>query len=267
MNFYDYRDYKKLVTEMVEAMPRRGRGQFRKLSEKLRVNSTVISQIFRGSRELSPEQALLVSEHFGFNKTQEKFFLILVQKARAGTKQLEDYYAAEEQAIREEAQAIKARLHKHDVIKDEHKAMFYSEWYYSGIRNLSAIPGYNSVDDFADYFKINRGLANHVVDFLLETGLCVEKEGAITYGPKSTLLDAKSPLINTHRRNWKLKALEHMQRNDQDDLFVTAPMSLSHKDRMAIREELVQTLTRVLKRVGDSPEEQLSCLNIDWFSF
>lgn len=267
MNIFEYSDYKHLVTDLVAQMPKGGWGQFRLMAETLRVNSTVISQIFRGSRHLTPEQALTLAESFGFNDNETSFFLLLVQKDRAGTASLKKYYEAKEKSQRESSRQIKTRIQKHSVIKEEDKALFYSDWYYSGIRMLSALSTHNTIDEFADYFQLNRSITKKVVDFLLETGLCIEQDGKISVGPKSTHLDNKSPLVNSHRRNWHLKSMERMQGMHTEDLFYSAPMTLSEKDFEAIREELVAAISKVVKRVEKSDEEKLVCLNIDWFGF
>jgi hypothetical protein len=99
------------------------------------------------------------------------------------------------------------------------------------------------------------------------TGLCIEKNGVLTMGPSNTHVGNRSPLVNSHRTNWRLKAIETMEDYNDEDLFFSGPMCLSIKDRKAVREDLLQVISKVLKRVEKSPEEEVSCLNIDWFQF
>ncbi len=267
MTIFDHSNYKEYIKKLIAQMPRKGRGQLSKLAQELTVNSTVISQIFKGDRHLSPEQGLKVSKYFGFNELEEKYFITLIHKERAGTKNLSDFYKKEEKKLLLKAQQVKTRIQKHKVISEEHKAQFYSEWYYSGIRMLSALPTHNTIDDFADYFNLNRGLVTKVLDLLISTGLCIEENGRISVGPQNTHIDNKSLFVNSHRRNWKLKSLQAMNNNNDSDLFYSSPMSLSKEDRLKIREELLQAIDKVLKKVHKSKEEELVCLNIDWFKF
>jgi uncharacterized protein (TIGR02147 family) len=267
MTIFNYSDYKLYIRERVQQMPHRGRGQFRQMALHLDVNSTVISQIFKGDRQLSPEQGLKLGQYFGFSDLETRFLLNLIHKERAGTQELKNYHLQEEKKLAKEAKNVKSRIIEHKEISDEHKALFYSNWYYSGIRMLSAIPGHQTVDEIAEYFELNRGVVQKAVTFLVEAGLCIEKDGKIIVGPQSTHLDASSPLINNHRRNWRVKALEKMNQPQDEDLFYSGPMSLSESDATILREELVALIAKFLKRGHKSPEEKLACLNIDWFSF
>ncbi|MBY0316972.1 MAG: TIGR02147 family protein [Bdellovibrionales bacterium] len=267
MAIFNFTNYKQFVREKVSLMPHRGRGQFRQMALHLGVNSTAISQIFKGSRHLTPEQGLRIAQFLGLSDLETRYFVNMIHKDRAGTHDLRDFYLKEEKKLLAEGKNIKSRIIEHNEISDENKAIFYSNWYYSGLRMLSALPTHNTPEEMADYFGLNRALVNKVITFLVDNGLCVEKDGKISVGPRTTYLDSNSPLINNHRRNWRLKALEKIQQPHDDDLFYSSPMSMSEKDKEALREELVALIAKFLKRIQKSPEEKLVCFNIDWFSF
>ena len=77
----------------------------------------------------------------------------------------------------------------------------------------------------------------------------------------------RSPFVNSHRRNWRLKAIEKFPKPGEQDLFYSGPYSLSEKDYDWLRKELVKLISTVSARVGDSPPEKLACLNLDFFEF
>lgn len=267
MSIFNYTEYKQFVRERVKQMPHRGRGQFRLMALELEVNSTVISQIFKGARELSAEQGIRLAHFLGLSELETKYFISLILLSRAGTQELKSYYAQEAQNIKQQAKTIKSRILEHQEITEQHKALFYSNWYYSGIRILSSLPQYNTTDEIAERLHLPRSVVAQVLEFLLSTGLCVKKQNHISVGPQNTHLDSRSPLINNHRRNWHIKALERINAQDEQDLFYSSPMSLSHEDRALVREELVSHIAKILKRVQKSQEEEVMCLNIDWFGF
>lgn len=264
---FTYTNYKAYIQDFISQMPHNGRGQYRKLAEHLGVNSTAVSQIFNGPRDLTPEQGLKIASYLGLAQLETKYFINLIQKERAGTFELKNYFIEEEKKLLNESKSIKSRIHEHKEISENDKARFYSDWYYSAIRMASAIPKFESVDHIAEHFGLNRSVIQKAVTFLLETGLCVEKNGQLQVGPQSTHLTSDSPLINNHRRNWRIKGLEQINHRFEEDLFYSSPMSLSEEDFVLIREELVSVITKVLKKVQKSPEQKLACLNIDWFSF
>lgn len=267
MSIFNFDDYKQFIRDRVQQMPHRGRGQFRQMALKLGVNSTVISQIFSGPRNLTSEQGLVIADYLGLSELETRYFICLINIERAGSKALELFYRSDAEKLRKEGTHVKNRISNFSEISEEHKALFYSEWIYSGIRVLSSIPAYNTVDEIADYFGISRARVQRAIEFLLSTGLCIEDNGQLKVGPQSTHLDANSPYINSHRRNWRTKGLERLNNTEETDLFYSAPISISTKDREIVREEILTLISKILKRVQKSSEEELVCLNIDWFKF
>ena len=86
-------------------------------------------------------------------------------------------------------------------------------------------------------------------------------------GPKSTHLEADSPLVTRHHLNWRVKGMEKMGNLSNDELFLSLPCSMSEKAMREIRSELVKSIERVTEIVDSSAEDQLVCLNIDLFKF
>ena len=76
---------KLFLREKIKHFPRGGRGQLKKLSEHLNVNSVVISQIFKGDRELTSEQGFEVSDFLALSSIEHEYFLLLIQYGRSGT--------------------------------------------------------------------------------------------------------------------------------------------------------------------------------------
>ena len=267
MTIFDFHEYKPFLAKLIHSFPKNGRGQARKLAEHLNVNSVVISQILAGDRHFTPEHAIQVAVYFGLDERSTDYFVLLVQQARAGSKELEKHFEKKLAAIRREALNLKNRVIEHRELSDPDKGVFYSNWYYGGISLLSSIEGYDNVDAMATYFGLSRAKVAEVVSFLVSRGLCEEKNGRIKMGVTSTYVDGTSPFVNSHRRNWRLKALNRFSELREHDMFYSGPYSLSQKDAEYIRKELAKLVSEVSQRVGDSPAEKLYCLNLDWFEF
>ncbi len=270
MNIFEYKNYKKYVNDRVELMPKRGHGQYRKMSNFLGVNSVNVSQVFKGDRDLTIEQACELCDFFGLSDLEGRYFMALVEYERAGTPKLKKMIQVRLAEISEKSQDVKSRLHFEKELSDEAKSTFYSNWYYSGIRLLSGVKGFGEIDRMAEYFGLPLTTVRKVVDFLLQYGLCVERDGKIVSGPASTHLDLSSPLVTRHHMNWRLRGMakmESIESTDQTKLFYTMPCSLDAKSLKLVRKELVDSLERITKLVDAAPSEQLACLNIDLFKF
>ena len=267
MNIFEYTNYKKYVNDRIENMPKRGHGQYRKMSNFLAVNSVNVSQVFKGDRDLTVEQACEVCEFFGLSELEGKYFVALVEHDRAGTHKLKKMIHARLEEISEKSQDLKSRLKQEKQLSEEAKSTFYSNWYYSGIRLLTSVKGFGDADRIAEYFGLPITTVRRVVDFLLAHGLCVDREGKTTMGPSSTHLEAGSPLVSRHHMNWRLRGIENMEGLDASELFLTMPCSLDAKNLKLIRKELVEVIERITKLIDAAPSEELACLNIDLFRF
>lgn len=264
---YDYIDYKKFTLDFLENLPGRGRGQFARFAEVAQTHKATISQVFRGEKHLSSEQAIRIAKFLGLRPAQINYFVLLVDYGRAGSEDLRILYRERIQNERAHHRELAARLPKDRELTGEERAIFYSNWMYSAIRVLSSIPGYQTRDQIARHLNLTPEVVTSVIEFLLQTGLCIEtSSGQIAPGSQSTYLESKSPLVSRHHGNWRIKAMErHPLLRAEEELSYTAPLSLSNADVKKIRELLAQTVESADAIVGPSECERMFCLNIDWY--
>jgi uncharacterized protein (TIGR02147 family) len=268
MDVFEFRNYKDFVTHSIEALPRKGYGTYRKIAHHLNINSVMVSQIFRGARHLTSEQAHRVSEFFGLNDLATDYFILLVQIQRAGTHTYKRRLETKLEELRARSRDLKSRLPKDKELSDEAKAVFYSRWYYSGVRLATSIEGCQTPDQLAQRLQLSLTQTHQILQFLLENGLCVESGNKYAMGPQRTHLGADAALVGRHHLNWRMKAMMKIDHPvDKDELFYTGPMALSHEMVEEVRKELIQLVETVTKKVVDSKSETLSCLNLDWFKF
>ncbi len=91
MGIFGYQDYKSFLLERIHNLPKKGRGEMQRMAYFLNVHPTLISQILRGPRDLSPEQALEFSQYFGLTRSETEYFLTLVEIERAGSLRLKSF--------------------------------------------------------------------------------------------------------------------------------------------------------------------------------
>ncbi len=267
MSIDKYRHYKTFLKSHIETFPRAGRGELRRLAEALNVQPTIVTMIVNGDRHFTPDQAALVCNHYGFDERTAEYFLNLVCLARAETKELKTMYRKKRDRLRAEFQNIKNLMSGKEELSPELKAHFYSNWYYSGVSLYCSIGGSQTIDSIANHFGLSRAKVAEIVSFLLDAGLCTEKDSRIYMSEKHTHINRQSPYVNNHRRNWRDKAKERFNEVREDEIFFSSPASLSKKDEEVIREKILQLIKEFADQVQDSPEETLRCLNIDWFEF
>lgn len=265
---YEYANYKAFLRDLIRRFPRRGRGQSRQLAEHLGVAPIVVSQVLARDRHFTVDQILKVSEFFGLDEKSSEYLILLVSRDRAETKSLKSFYTKKLEALKKETLDIKNLVQGRDALTEAEKGVFYSNWIYTGVVILTSIDGYQTVEAIADYYGLSRAKVGEIVEFLVSCGLVLRDEkGRLSPGRSSTHIDAKHPLVNNHRRNWRDKAREKFLESADDDYFYSSPMSLSRRDADSLKKELLNLIKTFSNQVADSKSEVAMCLNIDWFKF
>jgi len=211
-----------------------------------------------------PEQACALATFLDLPELDADFLLALVERNRAGNSELRAAMDRRLGSLRERRQQLEHRMPGGRTLSREQRATFYSQWYYSAVRLCTSLPEMKSAESIAERLDLPRDLVRAALGFLLEAGLLVEDGNGFRLAPKRTHLGASSPLAPTHHRNWRVHAMNRYERMTPRDFAFTSPVTLSRADFFAIRELLVDTVTRVSSIVEPSDCESLALLNIDW---
>jgi uncharacterized protein (TIGR02147 family) len=261
-NFSDYRKY--MVARFAE-MPKRGYGQARRLADFLQVHTTLVSQVIKGRKTFTLEQAASACEFLALNDLETDYFLLLVQIDRAGSQALRRTLSRQLERLKAQSKELVNRLSSKGKLSEEERAIFYSDWAFSAIRQLTAIKGFQRLDVIADYVGLSHRRVREIIDFLLKVRLCVEKDGQLHIGPASTHVESSSAWVRLHHMNWREKSIEALSRDAPAKLHYSAPTTLSRADAEVVREMIVRFLESVDRVIEPSISESLYCLNVDWF--
>lgn len=267
MNIYEFLSYKSYLKAWMKARPKKGHGEGRRIAEALGISTTMISQVLNGDKNFNLELSSDLCDYLGLNDKETDYFFLLVEYERAGTHRLKTKLKKKIESLKTSAQVLKDRLQKDKELSDHDKAVFYSSWVYSGIRNLIATDSSATIDSISQRLQIPRNQIQKIFDFLLETGLCELKTNKFTVGAKRTHLGNDSALVTKHHQNWRMQGFNKMIFAEDKNLFYTAPMSLSKEAADKIREELPSFIEKINKLVVNSDSEIVRCLNIDFFEY
>jgi len=266
-NVYEFVDYKEFCLRHVRSLPHHGKGELKNLAQKLQTHSSALSQILRGKQEFTLDQGVVVSEYFGLTPQEIDYFLTLIQLARAKTKKLQKIIYRQLARLRIQTASYEPEQ-KIVSVSDKDRAIFYSTWYYSAIRLLTSIDGFETTESIARYYKLPNDIVEAVIEFLVDTGLCVREGGRIKIGPMRTHLDVDFQSRSRHHLNWRIKGLDRVTSPKPQEFFFSFPMCLTEDNAASVKKILLETLDRVEKVLSDpSKPQKLSCLNIDWFEF
>ena len=267
MGLFDSKNYKDFLRKRLKEMPKEGHGQVTRIAHVLRMHPTRLSQILNGDVNLTLEQAGKLAHHLGLAPLETECFLSMVQYERAGTEELREIFRAQIDRFKKQSKELKNRVPKDAALSENQKAVFYSSWAYSAVRLACSVKDLQSLDALSGHFDMNRSKVRGILDFLLESGLILERSGRFEIGPKTSHLEKSSPLALRQHSNWRLKAMSRHERLTDSEIAYTCPVSIKKVDQAVVREMIMQLIERFLKTVVESePPDSLACLNIDWFN-
>lgn len=265
ISIYDFNNYREYLSAWIENNGSRGiRGQ---MAKAMNISSTMMSLILKGDKNLALEQASDLADFLRLNENESDYLFLLVEIGKSGSHRLTSKLTKKLKAQQTQAKKISHRIKKDLELSNETKSIFYSSWLYSGARNLAAIPKYSDTKSIAEHLNVHPGVAQRIIDFLIENNLCKVENGKITYGVARTHIDFDSPFVNKHHQNWRFRSINKMEEKNDQHLFFTSPMSLSKQAAEEIRVLLPKLIEQIMKISGPSDSEVAYCLNLDWFEY
>lgn len=235
------------------------------LARALGCQATYISQILHDKAHLSLEQAELANEFFSHSKEESSFFLLLVQKDRAGTRSLARHFQEQIDQVLSRRSILTSRLGANQTVSQKDQSVYYSSWIYAALHIALTIPELRTQEALSDYFRLPAKRITEVLEFLISAGLVVEKKGGFTVSTTHVRLGKDSHNLIKHHTNWRTQAIESFERQEPPDFHYSGVVSLSSQDVSKIKEIMLETVGETQKLVRESKEQELCVLNIDWF--
>ncbi len=264
-NIYEYRDYKVYFVDLLESHPSGNRGKRKELAEAIGCQMSHITKVLSGDGHFSQEQAEAAARHFGHTAVETEFLLQIVEFNRAGTPSLKKFYENVLQEKQKKYTNLKTLLSMPDSLQAREEAIYYSSWCYGAVHVLISVPEFRTRDALASKLQLPLLKVDEILEFLTKVGLC-EKIGSI-YHPHRPLLhlDKSSPLISKHHTNWRLQALNSIDKNSNEALHYSSVFTLSASDLVRIKQLIEKCLSESLKVITQSPEKEAAVLCIDLF--
>jgi uncharacterized protein (TIGR02147 family) len=264
MSVYDYRNYKAFLTARSVKLGLRS-GLKSQMARAAGCNSAYISNVLGGKAHLSLEQAERICAMLEFGRDESHYFLLLLQRARAGTVALASYFDDQLEIVLAQKLNVQKRLGAKERLSKEDQAQYYSSWMYAAIHVALSVPKLaQSAEAIATYFELPLPPVKKVLDFLLMCGLATRKGSAFAIGPRHIHLGKDSENIQRHHGNFRLQALKALERDSEHSLNYSAAVTLSREDAYKVREILLTSIKSSADLITKSPEEEVFALNVDF---
>lgn len=160
---------------------------------------------------------------------------------------------------------ITERLGKTTEISESTKGIYYSSWMYAAVHVALTIPHLRKINSLKEYLGITRSKILEVLHFLETHQLVIRQNDEFHPTQKWIRLDRKSPHVIKLHTNWKNKAILSLDEEKESDLHFSGIYSLDDKTAATIREALLDSISRQVKKIEQAPEKDLFVLNMDFF--
>jgi uncharacterized protein (TIGR02147 family) len=263
---FDFYQYKQYLTERLGG-PRSRKGLRLAVARELNCQPTFVSQVLNGSAHFSLEQAERISRFLSHTEDEREYFFLLIQKERAGTKELQEYFGGKVGELLAKRQVLTHRLGKDKALSLNDQAIYYSSWHFAAIHIAVTIPALRTREAIADFLKLPLAKVTRVLEHLIKTGLVIEADdGTFQPGLSRIRLGNDSHNIIKHHTNWRNQAVDSLDRENNFDLHYSAVLSLSSADKVKLKDMILESLKGQLAVSDASSEEELFAYCIDFFS-
>jgi len=265
MSIFNYSNYRDYLRAYIKSRPKAGYGELSRLAAHLKINTTLLSQIFSGLRTFSTDHACELAEYLGLTNIETEYLYLMIEHSKAGTVKNKNYLEKKMALLKDESLNLSKRIQREKDLTENERAVFYSTWVYSAL-HLFCGTKQNGVtlDEICNKLLCSRQKASEYMHFLIKTGLCKVENDRFLIHTLSTFIDNDSPHLLKHHNNWRIKAIQKSDNISKNELMFTAQVSISEEDFDIIREQITKSIDDILKTVKSSGTETLAFLNIDW---
>ena len=264
-SLFDFKDYRVFLKS---ALPVKGpeRGARNRLAEALRCQKGFVSQVLSGRSHFSLEHGIKISRFLGLGAVEEEYFLLMLHRDRAGSKDLEKFYDKKLSEILDRRKEIKERIRSSSDLSEQDQMIYYSSWHYTAVHMCLLVPELQTRASMSAFLGVQPQIIAKVLDFFLQVGLAQQRGDHFTAGPTRIHLPSDSPLIAKHHTNWRMRAIDSLDAPKEQDLHYSLIMSISDQTAEKIRDLLLNAIQAVEPVMKESEDKAVYSLCLDLFS-
>lgn len=265
IDIFNYLDYRQYLVEKIEYESEVTKGLKSKIATSLNCHPSYLSQVLNAQSEFSLEQALSFATFFNLDEGERRYFMLMVEHARAGTIELKNFFFKQIKDQQISKFNLRNRLAKKFEISEEDQYRYYRVWYPIVIHVMLSIKENQDLGLIANKLNLPISTVEETVQFLIEIGLIEKNNESYQFTTNHIYLGSDSKLIGQHHLNWRLQAIRSIELNRSEDLHYSVVTAISKEGYMQMKEIFVAAIKESNKIMKDSPEEEVYCIALDLF--
>jgi len=264
VSVFEFIDYKKFIQVQIKSNAT-SRGYQSELATVARCQKSFFSQMLRSELHLTRDHAAELCRFWSCDDQETEYFLTLVDQARAGSPALHKFLSKKLKSLKEANSKLSRSMTEKQFTDTEVQSTYYSSWYWCAIHIALMIPAFQTPSALAERLSLPTDLVRNSLVRLEKMGLVTQAHGKWSIKRADLHLQEDSPMTELNHTHWRNRAILDVQKKNQDSLHYSSVFSVSKKDAEKIRALLMDAILEGRKKILDSADEELFCLNADFF--
>lgn len=259
------KSYKQFVNQMLEN-PLYGRGAKTRLANHLGVQGSFISLVLSGPQDFSTDHSIKIAEFLKLSAPETEYFMTLVQRDRAGTPKLKQYYQALiDRMLKEEAQ-IKSHVQAKQLEANEQDlSLYYGAWFHVAVHMAIHNTKLRTVSALVAYTKLSESQVRESIDLLVRLGFAQFDKDKVVPIDRTFHLSKRSLALRSHHTNWRGQAVQSLDDNQPDALHYSLVLNVDAETAIKMRELLLDSIKRTHILIEKAKIENVYSICLDLF--
>jgi uncharacterized protein (TIGR02147 family) len=258
---YDYRRF--LIDELESA--RFGRGSRARLAKHLGAHMSFISAVLSGKQDLTPEHGLKVGLFLDLDPEEIHWFILLINRDRAGTTDLKRYYQEQLNQLRTKRSEIQNQVKAQSEISEADAHLYYSNWYNIAVHMGLRIPELQEPEQIAAYLGITRKQVKASLQVLEKIGFITLKNGKWQVQQIRFHLGQYPHAMRIQHMNWRQVAIRALDKGPSENLHYSALYSIDLKTFQNLKSKILALIKESEPEILKARDQELIALNFDLF--
>ena len=267
ISVFDYSDYKAYLSSYFEASG--GRSGLRlKAAHAIDCQTSYFSRVLNGEAHFSLEQGQKLNQFLAHGQDESHYFLLLLQLARSGTKELKKYFEKQIESLLEARNRIEKRVASPTKLSDQDESLYYSTWKYAALHMASLNPKKRSFEALASLLEISLEEVKEKARDLEKMNVVQIKAGeAWPSSATNVHLERESVHISKHHANWRLRGIQEIEKRKSQGVHYSVVYSGSQAALKNVKKRILKLIEENANEVKASDDEALAAFNLDFYQF
>jgi uncharacterized protein (TIGR02147 family) len=265
VDIFEAKNYKQFL---LQRMPTIGgeRGARTKLAEYLGCQLSYVSLVLTTDKHhFNLEHGQRISQFLNLSDLEMDFFILMLSRDRAGSKELELFYNKKIQMILKERSDVKNRITNHSSLDNRDQAIYYSDWYYTAIHMILRCHKTIGALELSKMLGLSVDKVHEALEFLERVGILTKEKGKFVIQDVRIHVPEGATWLNAHHKNWRNRSILSLDDKKDEDLHYTMITSISESAAKEIRKKILKMIQENEPIIRDADDKVVYAFNLDFF--